>query len=34
MYTNVIIHYDEIGLKGKNRFLFEDLLVKNSSVEL
>jgi tRNA uracil 4-sulfurtransferase len=29
MYTNVIIHYDEIGLKGKNRFLFEDLLVKN-----
>jgi len=26
---NVVVHYDEIGLKGKNRPYFEDLLMRN-----
>ena len=25
----ILIHYGEIGLKGKNRKMFEDVLVKN-----
>ena len=25
----IIVHYSEIGIKGKNRYLFEDLLRKN-----
>jgi len=29
MFDKVIIHYDEIGLKGKNRKYFEKLLVDN-----
>lgn len=28
-YTHVIVHFDEIGLKGKNRFIFENKLVNN-----
>ena len=29
MFTRVIIHYHEIGLKGKNRFIFENRLRQN-----
>jgi tRNA uracil 4-sulfurtransferase len=34
MYTHVIIHYDEIGLKKKNRAYFEDALKKNIQFKL
>ncbi len=29
MYTHIIVHYDEIGLKKKNRGYFENSLVRN-----
>ncbi len=29
LYTNIIIHYDEITLKGRNRSFFENALVTN-----
>lgn len=29
MFDSIIIHYDEIGLKGKNRKYFEDMLIRN-----
>lgn len=29
MFDNVVVHYDEIGLKGKNRSQFEHLLINN-----
>ena len=28
-YDRIVVHYDEIGLKGKNRHIFERLLVTN-----
>jgi len=34
MKNTVVIHYGEIGLKGKNRILFEKTLVKNISLTL
>lgn len=30
----VVVHYDEIGLKGKNRGFFERLLIKNINIKL
>ena len=29
MYRAFLIKYSEIGIKGKNRYLFEDALCKN-----
>ena len=29
MYNILIVKYGEIGVKGKNRYLFENKLVKN-----
>lgn len=34
MYRHVIVHYHEIGLKGKNRGAFEDQLVRNIRAQL
>lgn len=28
-WTDVVVHYDELGLKGKNRHVFEDCLIRN-----
>ena len=28
-FDSIIVHYDEIGLKGKNRGKFERLLISN-----
>ena len=33
-YDSVIIHYDEIGIKGKNRTHFEKLLMKNIQIKV
>ncbi len=33
-YTHILIHYAEIGLKGKNRALFEQKLVRNIKTAL
>ena len=30
MYKSFLIKYAEIGVKGKNRYIFEDQLVKNA----
>ncbi len=32
-YDSIIIHYAEIGLKGKNRYSFERLLIKNIKIK-
>ncbi|MDP7140849.1 MAG: tRNA uracil 4-sulfurtransferase ThiI [Candidatus Woesearchaeota archaeon] len=34
IYDYIIIHYDEIGLKGKNRGSFEELLISNIEIKL
>ncbi|MFH0987997.1 MAG: tRNA uracil 4-sulfurtransferase ThiI [Parcubacteria group bacterium] len=34
LFTSTIIHYDEIGLKGKNRVFFVDKLISNVRVAL
>ena len=34
MFDNVVIHYDEIGLKGNNRSQFEHLLIGNIKAKL
>ena len=30
MYNTIIVKYGEIGVKGKNRYLFENKLIKNT----
>lgn len=34
MFKSFLIKYAEIGVKGKNRFLFEDALVDNARRQL
>lgn len=34
MYQSILVHYGELALKGGNRAVFEDLLVKNISATL
>ncbi len=34
MYRAFLIKYSEIGIKGKNRYVFEDALVKNINISL
>ena len=29
MYNSIIVKYGEIGVKGKNRYIFENKLIKN-----
>ena len=29
MYNSIIVKYGEIGIKGKNRYIFENKLIKN-----
>ena len=33
-YKSFLIKYAEIGVKGKNRYLFEDALVKQINIRL
>ena len=34
MYKTFLIKYAEIAIKGKNRYIFEDALVKNIKYQL
>ena len=34
MFTAFLIKYAEIGVKGKNRYLFEDMLVRQMKYAL
>ena len=34
MFSSFLIKYAEIGIKGKNRYLFEDMLVKQIVIAL
>ena len=33
-FDTIVVHYDEIGLKGKNRPVFENILARNIKFRL